>query len=261
MAPSVHSPSCFSTSSPPLLIRLLSFQGEGEGDEGGWYYHNAIRTEEGLFHPECHKDKDNGMDASNVDTSMEENSSPVKKEMEVEEEKEDVHKASNDETTNELASPALTEESVIKTEPPAEQSNDDLDVPMEEVSAQDNEASVAVKEEHEKEETDANDNNLDSKENVAIKEEEEVTKSDEVMETETNAEEQSEELVDSEEVLKHSDSLLEETEKEPLAVPVVPAKVANTCISPCVLNQRVSHPNPITHDMTIYRVVFFTGPS
>merc|ERR1719499_3023140 len=115
--------------------------------------------------------------------------------MEVEEEKEDVDKASNDETKNELASPAPTEESVIKTEPPAEQTNDDLDVPMEEVSAQDNEASVAVKEEHEKEETDANDNNLDSKENVAIKEEEEVTKSDEVMETETNAEEQSEEQV------------------------------------------------------------------
>merc|ERR1712012_1377563 len=180
-------------------------------------------------------DKDNGMDASNVDTSMEENSSPVKKEMEVEEEKEDVHKASNDATTNELASPAPTEESVIKTEPLVEQTNDDLDVPMEEVSAQDNEASVAVKEEHEKEETDANDNNLDSKENVAIKEEEEVTKSNEVMETETNAEEQSEELVDSEEVLKRSDSLLEETEKEPLAVPVVPAKVANTCTSPCNL--------------------------
>merc|ERR1719208_138759 len=116
--------------------------------------------------------------------------------MEVEEEKEDVHKASNDETMNELATHAPTEESVIKTEPPAEQTNDDLDVPMEEVSAQDNEASVAVKEEHEKEETDANDNNLDSKENVAIKEEEEVTKSDEVMETETDAEEPSEELVD-----------------------------------------------------------------
>ena len=29
MAPSVRSPSCFSTSSPPLLIRLLAFQGEG----------------------------------------------------------------------------------------------------------------------------------------------------------------------------------------------------------------------------------------
>ena len=40
-----------------------------------------MRTEEGLFHPECHKDKDNGMDASNVDTSMEEASSPVKKEL------------------------------------------------------------------------------------------------------------------------------------------------------------------------------------
>ena len=138
---------------------------------------------------------------------------------------------------------------MIKTEPPAEQTNDDLNVPMEEVSAQDNEASVAVKEEHEKEETDANDNNLDSKENVAIKEEEDVTKSDEVMETETNAEEQSEEQVDSEEVLKHSDSLLEETEKEPLAVPVLPAKVANTCTSPCVLNQRGSR--PMSYDMTI----------
>ena len=190
------------------------------------------------------------MDASNVDTSMEENSSPVKKEMEVEEEaKEDVLKVSNDETTNELAPPAPKEESVIKTEPPVEQTNDDLNVPMEEVSLQDNEASVAVKEEHEKEETDANDNNLDSKENVAIKEEEDVTKSDEVMETETNAEEQSEEQVDSEEVLKHSDSLLEETEKEPLAVPVLPAKVANTCTSPCVLNQRGSR--PMSYDMTI----------
>ena len=28
-APSVRSPSCFATSSPPLLIRLLAFQGEG----------------------------------------------------------------------------------------------------------------------------------------------------------------------------------------------------------------------------------------
>ena len=238
-----------------LFLTLLSFQGEGEGDEGGWYYHNAIRTEEGLFHPECHKDKDNGMDASNVDTSMEENSSPVKKEMEVEEEKEDVDKASNDETKNELASPAPTEESVIKTEPPAEQTNDDLDVPMEEVSAQDNEASVAVKEEHEKEETDANDNNLDSKENVAIKEEEEVTKSDEVQETETNAEEQSEELVDSEEVLKHSDSLLEETEKEPLAVPVVPAKVANTYTCPCNLRDT----QPMAYEMTDYVPVVVRG--
>ena len=197
------------------------------------------------------------MDASNVDTSMEENSSPVKKEMEVEEEgvKEDVHKVSNDEITNELASPAPTDESVIKTEPPAEHSNDDINVPMEEDSAQDNEAAVAVKEEHEKEETDANDNNLDSKENVAIKEEEDVTKSDEVMETETNAEEQSEEQVDSEEVLKHSDSLLEETEKEPLAVPVLPAKVANTCTRPCNLNQRGTQ--PIAYEMTVYVPVVF----
>merc|ERR1712038_1011115 len=119
--------------------------------------------------------------------------------MEVEEEevKEDVHKVSNDEITNELASPAPTDESVIKTEPSAEHSNDDINVPMEEDSAQDNEAAVAVKEEHEKEETDANDNNLDSKENVAIKEEEDAIKSDEVVETETKAEEQSEEQVNS----------------------------------------------------------------
>merc|ERR1712088_1288246 len=61
-------------------------QGEGEGDEGSWHIHNAMRTEEGLFHPECHKDKDNGMDGSMVDTSMEETSSPVKKEVKKEEE-------------------------------------------------------------------------------------------------------------------------------------------------------------------------------
>ena len=42
-----------------------------------------------MFHPECHKDKDNGMDASNVDTSMEEACSPVKKEL-IEEEKQEV---------------------------------------------------------------------------------------------------------------------------------------------------------------------------
>merc|ERR1712037_146970 len=60
-------------------------QGEGEGDEGSWHIHNAMRTEEGLFHPECHKDKDNGMDGS-----MEETYSPVKKG--VKEEKEEKEK-------------------------------------------------------------------------------------------------------------------------------------------------------------------------
>merc|ERR1712048_190788 len=44
------------------------------------------------------------------------------------------------------------------------------------------------------------------------------------METETN-EEPAEEGGESEEKLKHSDSLLEENDKESLAVPVVPAKV------------------------------------
>ena len=34
-------------------------QGEGEGDEGSWHIHNAMRTEEGLFHPECHKNHKN----------------------------------------------------------------------------------------------------------------------------------------------------------------------------------------------------------
>merc|ERR1740128_1602794 len=24
-------------------------------DEGGWYLHNALRTDDGLYHPECHK--------------------------------------------------------------------------------------------------------------------------------------------------------------------------------------------------------------
>ena len=55
-----------------MNLTLVNLQGEGEGDEGSWHIHNAMRTEEGLFHPECHKDKDNGMDAGIVDSSMEE---------------------------------------------------------------------------------------------------------------------------------------------------------------------------------------------
>jgi len=109
----------------------------------------------------------------------------------------------------------------------------DNDVPMEEVDIKDKEEEVAAVKVELKEDTDANDNNLDSKESV--KEEDDATtetvKTDEVMETETTetgeeepaAEEEGE---DSEDKLKHSDSLLEDKEeKESLAVPVVPAKV------------------------------------
>ena len=31
------------------------FQGDGS-EEGGWYLHNAVRHDDVLFHPECHKD-------------------------------------------------------------------------------------------------------------------------------------------------------------------------------------------------------------
>ena len=51
------------------MVNQCDAQGEAE-EEGGWHLHNALRTEEGLYHPECHKDKDNGMDASNVDINM-----------------------------------------------------------------------------------------------------------------------------------------------------------------------------------------------
>merc|ERR1711990_1368430 len=206
-------------------------QGEGEGDEGSWHIHNAMRTEEGLFHPECHKDKDNGMDGSMVDTSMEETSSPVKKEVKKEEEEkvEDTNTESllmcNDiATSNELTSAAPAEETVIKTEPTIP-SLADNDVPMEDVEVKDVDA-AAVKVEQ-KEDTDANDNNLDSKK--SFKEEDdvttEVTKAEELMETETTTGEEPVEEGESEEKLKHSDSLLEENDKESLAIPVVPAKV------------------------------------
>merc|ERR1712037_871187 len=73
----------------------------------------------------------------------------------------------------------------------------------------------------------ANDNNLDSKESV--KEDNNVTteeiKAEEVMDTETTPGEEPAEEGESEEKLKHSDSLLEENDKEALAVPVLPAKV------------------------------------
>merc|ERR1719234_2464565 len=121
-------------------------QGEGEGDEGSWHIHNAMRTEEGLFHPECHKDKDNGMDASNVDTSMEDNvSSPVKKEVKEEEEEEVLPTCNDDATSNELtiSATAPAEETVIKTEPTVEPLLADNDVPMEEdVDLKDNKEEV-----------------------------------------------------------------------------------------------------------------------
>ena len=213
-----------------IEFNLVNLQGEGEGDEGSWHIHNAMRTEEGLFHPECHKDKDNGMDASNVDSSMEEASSPVKKEVKEEEvEKiEDANAATctDDTASNELTSAASpAEETVIKTEPTVP-SLADNDVPMEDLEVKDEDVAAAVKVEL-KEDTDANDNNLDSKED--FKEEDDVTreavKTEEVMETETSEEPAAEEEEESEEKLKHSDSLLEENDKDSLAVPVVPAKV------------------------------------
>jgi len=130
----------------------------------------------------------------------------------------------NDEaTSNELTPAAPVEETVIKTEPTVP-SLADNDVPMEDVEIKDVEIKAAVKVEQ-KEDTDANDNNIDSKESVKDEVTTEAVKTEEeVMETETN-EEPAEEGGESEEKLKHSDSLLEENDKESLAVPVVPAKV------------------------------------
>merc|ERR1719228_2530800 len=106
-----------------------------------------------------------------VDTSMEETSSPVKKEVKKEEEEkvEDTNTESllmcNDiATSNELTSAAPAEETVIKTEPTVP-SLADNDVPMEDVEIKDVEIKAAVKVEQ-KEDTDANDNNIDSKESV-----------------------------------------------------------------------------------------------
>jgi len=166
-----------------------------------------------------------------VDTSMEETSSPVKKEVKKEEEEkvEDTNTESllmcNDiATSNELTSAAPAEETVIKMEPTIP-SLADNDVPMEDIEVKDVDA-AAVKVEQ-KEDTDANDNNLDSKK--SFKEEDDVTtvvtKAEELMETETTTGEEPVEEGESEEKLKHSDSLLEENDKESLAVPVVPAKV------------------------------------
>merc|ERR1712192_58025 len=150
-----------------------------------------------------------------------------------EEEEEEVLPTCNDDASsnNELTSATQAEETVIKTEPTAPLLADNA-VPMEDVDNKDKEEEVAAVKVELKEDTDANDNNLDSKEeNDASKE---TVKTEEEMETETTetgeeepaAEEEGEE---SEDKLKHSDSLLEDKEeKESLAVPVVPAKVVIT---------------------------------
>ena len=47
------------------------FQGDGS-EEGGWYLHNAVRHDDVLFHPECHKDMDKvGQVDTSVDTTIE----------------------------------------------------------------------------------------------------------------------------------------------------------------------------------------------
>lgn len=83
-------------------------QGEAE-DEGSWYLHNAMRTEEGLFHPECHKDKDNAMDVTLADTSLEE---PVP------EIKEESTPAAEGESKNETELELSVENCIIKEESP-----------------------------------------------------------------------------------------------------------------------------------------------
>merc|ERR1712212_492263 len=122
----------------------------------------------------------------------------------VAEEEESLPMCNDDATSNELTSAIPAEETVIKTEPTVP-SLVDNDVPMEDIDIKDKEEEAAVKVEL-KEDTDANDNNLDSKESV--KEENDATtetvKTEEVMETETTETgEEPAEDIESEEKLKH----------------------------------------------------------
>merc|ERR1712233_206099 len=62
-------------------------QGEGS-EEGGWYLHNAMRHEDVLYHPECHKDLDKaGQVDSSMDTTTENIDTTVNEEKVNEEEK------------------------------------------------------------------------------------------------------------------------------------------------------------------------------
>jgi hypothetical protein len=132
-------------------------QGEAEVDEGGWYLHNAVKTEEGLFHPECYKDKDSAMDETNPDASMEEGSTPVK--AEVKEEQEAGAAAEKAEGGDGAAAELTIEGCEVKQESPGT-GLPDGDVPMED---NENLSETAEK----KNITDNNDNTLDSKQTVA----------------------------------------------------------------------------------------------
>ena len=132
----------------PKLMLLLQVEAE---DEGGWYLHNALRTDDGLYHPECHKDKDNAMDTSAADVSVEEG--VTKMEIKEEQEKQEVEEAEVAAACDELK----PEGCVVKQEEVSVPLKDE-DVPMEkEEEAEENKKNGN---------TDDNANTLDQKENM-----------------------------------------------------------------------------------------------
>merc|ERR1712048_664107 len=109
------------------------YKQSGEGEEEGWYLHNAMKAEDGtIYHPECYKDRAQALDTSaDADTTV------------------------DNETTIETPALETTEEVVTKQEPTEEEEENK---PSEAVINPPSEASGVIEEESiKKEESEAQD--------------------------------------------------------------------------------------------------------
>lgn len=151
------------------------FYKQGDGlEEGGWYLHNAIRHDDVLYHPECHKDMEK---TSLVDTSVD----TTTEAMDTTETEEKVEVEGVQEHVGEILEKVKEEEhdQNVKIEV-AENDSEKVESTVESMEVEPHD----IKEEQEKElkPTDDNDNNVEVKEGVDGEVEESVEEVKEVEE-------------------------------------------------------------------------------
>merc|ERR1711983_421154 len=176
------------------------YKQSGEGEEEGWYLHNAMKAEDGtIYHPECYKDRAQALDTSaDADTTV------------------------DNETTIETPATETTEEVVTKQEPTEEE---DENKPSEVVINPPSEASGVIEEGSiKKEEPEAQDdqcNNGDANEDSTMDPPKE-TSPEPMEESEVKTEELTDDGVKEEEGEESGNTSLVTDEHMQLAAPIMP---------------------------------------
>jgi len=169
---------------PVCMEEFDQFYKQGENDEeGGWYVHNAVLEDGVVFHPECLKDKDKGLDISTADSSVNEalesmdTEEKVVEDVTVKSEEVEMKEESKEVSVDEPNSISVKAEESSEVNPERVPSPDLKD--------------VKVESDKEGKTTDNNDNNVDMKDDSAVKDEnsEETPDSSEVVTEEPSKEE------------------------------------------------------------------------